>query len=239
MVHSSLSSIGYVKGGAATVVDALLQAVGDEGHLLMPSSPIAGLQIDFARTHREVDLRSAPSALGSISEHFRLRPGVCRSVHPTEAVLAFGPQAAWLTEGHLGQPTPYNAQSPFRRMMELDGEVLYLGVTLDNAGTHLHTLEDAVDFPYPVYAKEVFSFTVTDQQGRVHEVDSRVHNPEWSRRRRCDELLPMFERAGVLRQGKLGEAVCLLLNTRAMFDCMLNEFERQGVTMYHPQGNRA
>ena len=35
-VHSSLSSFGYVVGGAQTVVDALIEAVGYEGTLLMP-----------------------------------------------------------------------------------------------------------------------------------------------------------------------------------------------------------
>ncbi|WP_238314740.1 AAC(3) family N-acetyltransferase, partial [Methylobacterium crusticola] len=37
MVHSSLSAIDFVEGGAETVVDALLQAVGKRGTLLAPS----------------------------------------------------------------------------------------------------------------------------------------------------------------------------------------------------------
>ena len=237
MVHSSLGAIGYVEGGAETVVKALLNAVGPEGHLLMPSSPIAGLQLDFARGKREVDLRTIPSAMGSISEVFRCQSGVLRSAHPTEPVLAIGPNAEWLTEGHLGQKTPYNAYSPYRRMMELNGYILYLGVTLDNAGTHLHTLEDALDFPYPIYAPELFPFQLTDVQGGVHQVKTRVHNPEWSKKRRCDELLPLFDGQGVLRRAQLGKAECLLLNAQAMFECMIKAFEERGVTMYHPLGN--
>ena len=37
MVHSSLNAIGYVKGGADTVVDALLAVIGKRGTLMMPS----------------------------------------------------------------------------------------------------------------------------------------------------------------------------------------------------------
>ena len=37
MVHSSLSALGAVRGGAEAVVDALLEAVGRSGTLLMPS----------------------------------------------------------------------------------------------------------------------------------------------------------------------------------------------------------
>ena len=36
-VHSSLKSLGPVNGGAGTVIDALEDAVGPEGLVLMPS----------------------------------------------------------------------------------------------------------------------------------------------------------------------------------------------------------
>ena len=35
MVHCSMSSLGWVAGGATSVVDALTSAVGDQGRLIM------------------------------------------------------------------------------------------------------------------------------------------------------------------------------------------------------------
>ncbi|MEL0025818.1 MAG: AAC(3) family N-acetyltransferase [Schleiferiaceae bacterium] len=46
LVHSAMSSIGYVEGGPATVVAALLELVGEEAHLLIPSSPVVTLQAE-------------------------------------------------------------------------------------------------------------------------------------------------------------------------------------------------
>lgn len=37
LVHSSLSALGFVEGGAQTVIDTLLSAVGPQGTLLMPA----------------------------------------------------------------------------------------------------------------------------------------------------------------------------------------------------------
>ena len=47
LVHASLSKIGPVQGGAHTVVSALLSVLGPKGNLLMPSSPVSGLQLEF------------------------------------------------------------------------------------------------------------------------------------------------------------------------------------------------
>lgn len=236
LLHSAMSKTGYLENGPKTLVDAILNVLGPQGNLLMPTSPNASFQIEYARQHPVFDVRESPSRLGSITEYFRRLPGVKRSAHPTEPVSALGPDAAWLTEGHLGEPTPYTANSPFARLYEKNGKILYLGVTLDNAGTNLHTLEDAVDFKYPVYADEWFPFSIIDENGERHEIRTRVHNPEFSRRRRCDELLPLFERAGAARKVKIGEAEAWLFDGPKMFETMLSAYREKGITMYTPHG---
>lgn len=236
LVHSALSKIGYVEEGAKTVVDALLEAVGESGHILMPNSPNNKRQLDYIQSLELFDVLNSPSKLGVITEYFRKLPNAIRSLHPTEPVSCIGPDAAYFVGEHFGQLTPYNDKSPFYKVAERGGKVLMIGVTLDNAGTNLHCLEDAVDFKEPVYYDKIFSINVKDERGEIHTVQTKVHNPVWSAKRKCDELIPLFEEKGVLTQYTIGEAKTLLLDAKKMLDVMINEYKERGVTMYSTEG---
>ena len=237
LVHSSLSKIGYVSEGPKTVVDALLEVVGDEGNLLMPTSPNASMQLDYIRNLEVFDVENDPSRLGAITEYFRRLPEAMRSAHPTEPVACIGPHAEYFTSAHFGSPTPYTSNSPFFRVGERNGKILYLGVTLDNAGTSLHTLEDAVEeFRYPVYYPETFEVDVKFADGTVKQMTTKVHNPEQSVKRKCDGLIPLFVKKGVMKEERVGQARALLVDAAAMFTCMLEEYKENGVTMYTPEG---
>lgn len=239
LVHSSLSKMGYVQDGPATVVNALLEAVGAKGHILMPNSPNAGLQLDYIKNNRIFDVVNSPSALGAITEYFRKLPEAKRSAHPTEPVSCVGPNADYFVSGHFNEPTPYTDKSPFYRVCEKEGKILYIGVSLDNAGTNLHTLEDAIaDFKFPVYYKDFFDVEVVFPDGKRKTMKTKVHNPEQSKKRKCDELLPLFRKKGVLKDVRIGEAESLLFDAKAMFDVMLTEYKQHGVTMYTPQGDK-
>lgn len=239
LVHSSMSKIGYLQDGPKTVVDALLKVVGNHGNLLMPSSPVVGYQLEYIKEHKHFDVLNTPSKMGAITEYFRQYEGVRRSIHPTEPVCAYGPDSDYLTSGHLGELTPYTDKSPFYRVAEKNGKILMVGVTLDNAGTNLHTLEDAVEFVYPVYDEEIFEVEVVDDNGETHFMKTKVHSPVYSKKRRCDELIPLFEKEGVLMHTKLGDANCLLLDAKKMFDVMVEQYKANGVTMYTPHGAEA
>lgn len=231
LVHAALSKLGYVDGGPKTVVQSLLHAVGTSGHLLMPTSSNDGRQLDFIQTKPIFDVRHTPSRMGAITEYFRKLPEAKRSLHPTESVACVGPNAEEFVRGHFGALTAYQADSPFGKVIEARGKILMIGVTLDNAGTNLHCLEDAVDFPFPVYHNEIFSAQVIDDKGQVHAVQTKVHNPEMSAKRYCDYLIPIFEREGVLTKHQIGDALCFLIDARGMFDCIAHELER-GRTIY-------
>lgn len=237
LVHSAMSRMGYLENGPRTLVDALLEVVGSEGNILMPTSPNPALQLDYVRQHPHFDARNDPSAMGAITEYFRKMPGTVRSLSPTEPVSAYGPLAEWLTEGHRGRPTPYDSYSPFYRLTEVGGKILYVGVTLAQAGTSLHLLEDAVDdFPYPVYYSEEFNVKVTDLKGETYQQRIKVHNPAQSARRQCDGLIPMFVEKSVMQKVVLGEAPTLLTDAAGMFRVMLEAYKTKGITMYTPYG---
>jgi aminoglycoside 3-N-acetyltransferase len=234
LVHSSLSKMGYLENGPDTLIDALLEVIGSTGNLLMPSSSNALLQLDYIRNNQLFDVQNSPSKLGAITEVFRKRKGVLRSLNVTEPVCALGPDALYLIEGHFDELTPYTKKSPFYRLIEKNGKILYIGVTLANAGTSLHLLEDAVDFKYSVYFPEVFDVKIKDATGNIHEVKTKVHNPEYSKKRKCDDLLPLFLEEQVCSKVKIGNADSYLFDSKKMFGSMLKNYQEKGITMYTP-----
>ena len=237
LVHSSLSKIGFVENGPKTVVDALFKVIGDNGHLLMPNSPNSGMQLEYIRELELFDVLKTPSKLGSISEYFRKLPNVVRSAHPTEPVSYAGNNSDYFVGEHFGELTPYTKKSPFYRVSEQEGKILYLGVTLDNAGTNLHTLEDSVDnFKYPVYFDEIFEVNVKLASGEIKKMNTRVHNPSQSNKRRCDELIPLFIERGVMKEVTIGNAKSLLVEAKPFLELMIDAYEKSGVTMYTPSG---
>ena len=156
MVHSSLRKIGYVLGGAQSVVQALIEMLGPDGTLVMPAfSPevsdpgtwsdrqFEDNYLDFARDHvPPFNQAVTPTSMGVIAETFRTWPGVMRSTHPQVSVTARGPLAARITASHevaWGQ----GAGSPFERLYELDATLLLLGVGFNRA-TFLHFAESRV-----------------------------------------------------------------------------------------------
>ena len=238
LVHSGLSKIGFVEGGAKTVVDSLFEVVGGTGNLLFPAFPTLGRSKDYLIEHPFFDIKKTTSQMGIISEYFRNIDGVFRSFHPTDSVCAIGPLAEYYTNTHFGQLTPYNENSPFRKLCDKHGKILMLGTTLNGACTNLHTLEDSVEFIFPVYDEHIFEIKMIDVEGKESMMKTKVHNPEYSAKRNCDALKPMFEKEGVLVNGLIGEAKSMLIDANKMLEVMIKYYNEKGVTMYTPFGNK-
>ena len=63
LVHSSLSGLGHVEGGADAVIDALLDAVGAAGTVLFPT--LTGSPADGPDAPPIMDVRTTPCWTGS------------------------------------------------------------------------------------------------------------------------------------------------------------------------------
>ncbi len=134
-VHSSLSKFGFVEGGAQAVIMALLDVLGPEGTLMMPT---------FSQGKVEVfDPQRTPSFNGRITETFRLMSGVRRSRHATHAYAAIGPNADRYLDNGDNRVLAWGAESPLGRLIADGGWVLLLGVT-HHASTAQHHGEAAV-----------------------------------------------------------------------------------------------
>lgn len=160
LVHSALSALGWVSGGAVAVIEALLEVLGASGTLMMPTHSSALSEPSHWRNPPTPEwwwpiIRDTASAyradltptlgMGAIPETFRKLDGVLRSAHPQSSFAALGPHAAVLTEHHrlergLGEG------SPLGRLYALGGSVLLLGVDHDT-NTSLHLAEDRVGPP--------------------------------------------------------------------------------------------
>jgi len=55
-VHSSLQSLGKVKGGAITAINALLEVVGNEGTVVMPTFSTNRIEFELTSKEREIGL---------------------------------------------------------------------------------------------------------------------------------------------------------------------------------------
>ena len=153
MLHSSLSSLGCVEGGAPTVVEALIDVMGPEGTLLTPAFTEGAWNEHLAMpdcqdcSGPEFCPSQWPSHQGAIPNAALKRPGHLRSCHPTHSWVANGAQAAELLRDHRHCPTFCGRGNPFEKLVDLDGCILTLGVGV-NRITLWHYFEDLLEVPY-------------------------------------------------------------------------------------------
>lgn len=230
MVHSSLSSIGWVLGGSPTVVRALLGSIGDPGTLVMPAATphcadpihwadatVSKAWLDEIREHLPIfDARTTPTSLGAVPETFRNWPGTVRSNHPLESISARGPSAGEITCEH---PLAFSEGpgGPFEKLHSLDTWTLLVGVGF-NRCTALHFAESLVEKRRVTNVR----FPSLDGGRRMwHEVpnvadDNDTHFPVIGQR---------YVAAGRARLGSVGDAQSVLFPMRDLVEFAVAYFE--------------
>ncbi len=144
LVHASLKQVGWVEGGARTVVGALTDALGPDGTLVAgagtPENSLTSrifreqtkdLPLWHVSGHLErmlaFDPKVTPTSSGAVAEALRTTRGAVRSEHPQSSFAAVGRDARELMAGHrvtchLGE------HSPLAKLYERDASILLLGV---------------------------------------------------------------------------------------------------------------
>ncbi len=153
VVHASLKRVGWISGGANTVVDALMRVLGPDGTLIVAAQYTANL--DPGLLEQPIDPNAAQllrasqppfrqkathlPTMGALTMAVQLDERSKMSDHPTCAVMALGKHAKWITADHPLTPA-FGPGSPYDKARELNAKVLLIGVEYAVVSA-LHTVQ--------------------------------------------------------------------------------------------------
>lgn len=220
LVHSSLSSLGWVCGAEQALLMALLKSVGEDGTLVMPTqtgyiSDPAEWQFppvpkdwwqDIYENMPAFDINlSKTRGMGCTAELFRTLPETMRSNHPQVSFAAKGKYAKEITSNHPLTPQ-FGMDSPLGKMYDLNAKVLLLGVDYDSC-TSFH-LAEALNDKMP----RVKMGTAIMENGK--RTWKWFEDFDYNSDDDFKELGTEFEKTGNVTIDKIGNAECKLFDIK-------------------------
>jgi aminoglycoside 3-N-acetyltransferase len=238
LVHTRMSSLGWICGGEEAVVLALLKVLGAKGTLMMPSFssnnsdpanwtnppvPAAWWQRIRDSSPPFDPVRTPSSNVGRVAELFRTFPGVKRSLHPFCSFSAIGPNADFLLNKEQSIECVFGDASPIGKLYQLDGHILMLGSDFLSC-TSLHLSEYRANIPRK-FISDGTAVLTSEGKRRWVEIKVLALNE--------DEFVKIgeqFEMANALSPSQIGKATVRLLRQRALVDFGVQWLEKHHAT---------
>jgi aminoglycoside 3-N-acetyltransferase len=239
MVHSSISNLQPMyQGTARELLELLLRLVGSARTLAMPAFFFGSAELynrDYYRKHPHFNVRSTPSQMGIVTELFRRRPGVVRSLHPTHSVCAIGPHARELTSNHHLSPWGCGELSPFGVMGRSQTTILGLGTEYFRTLTQVHAMEEILgdQFPVPRSPEEPVRVELVDQAGKM--IPYEMSPPLLDQFTFKLERFRNFDRKGIAEWTFRGTN--LYMTTARKVDAVIRSAALRGETLYVSRGS--
>lgn len=172
LMHSSFKALGEIEGGAGAFFDAIISYLGDEGTLILPALSF----VSVTAKNPNFNLKQTPSCVGYLPEYFRTQvSGVKRSLHATHSCCAIGKYADELVANHHLDETPVGKNSPFAKLPQYLGKILFIGCSTDR-NTSMHGVEELCEPPYLLNREEKITYTLDDGEGKIYHRDSFRHH---------------------------------------------------------------
>ena len=224
LVHSSYKAFGGVEGGPQTVIDSLLEVLGNEGTLIMPT-----FNFDFCKG-TPWDVRSTPSQMGVITNMVREHPKAKRVFHPIYSFSILGKNAEALTQDRY--KSSFERNSLFGKLRDVDGKIMIVGLSYTNSMTFFHHVEEmeGIDYRY----MKAFSGFVTDENGKTYEdtFTMLVRDLEKGVITEVDPMGKLMEDAGIVSIREIGDAIVKLMKANDVYEFTAREMRRNPRLLY-------
>jgi aminoglycoside 3-N-acetyltransferase len=203
MVHVSYKAIGDVEGRGDTVLDVLTEYM-QSGLLVLPTHTWM-VNSDNPVT----DVLYSKSCVGVLTELFRNRPNVYRSLHPTHSLAAIGKGAESFVAGEEKISTPCGEGGAYYKLWERNAQILLIGVNFTR-NTFIHGVEEW-DGAEGAISRDITDLYVVNKEGQ------RIHTPQY---RHCapngsetfSKLEPQAIQESILTIGRFGDATARLMS---------------------------
>jgi aminoglycoside 3-N-acetyltransferase len=222
------------QGKPRDLLDLLLRLVGPERTLAMPAFFFGSAKFynrDYYRKHPRFDVRRTPSQMGLVTELFRRRPGVMRSLHPTHSVCALGPLASELVATHHRSPWACGELSPFGIMGRRKTVIVGLGKEYSRSLTQVHAMEEILHdrFPVPREPEEPVRVVLVDHMGNT--IPYEMSRPLSHKAVLRLERLRDFAGPGDIDEWSF-KGTTLYVTTAAAVDAAIRNAALRGETLY-------
>ena len=210
IMHSSLSSIGHVNGGADALINCLIQILGSTGTLVVPT--FTGNETLSPANPPVFNIDETKCWTGIIPETLRKRSDAKRSVHPTHSVASIGYKSEYLTDDHGDSITPCDELSPFGKLSQInDSYVLLVGVGHE-VNTMFHHVEEMAGVDYHIQPNlikaEITAF------GKKYEKHYLLHR--YGSERYFCVMENIFIENNIQSEIKLGNSIIKIIQIRKM-----------------------
>jgi aminoglycoside 3-N-acetyltransferase len=208
MVHLSYKAIGEVDGRGDTVLDALIEYM-EPGLLVLPSHTWRNVGVD----NPVMDILYTPSCVGKLTEMFRKRPDVYRSLHPTHSLAAIGRGAKEFVSGEEHITTPCGKNGAYYKLWERNAQILLIGVNFAR-NTFIHGIEEWDGAVGTISQEKTDLYVITEKADRLYTPQFRHCHPIGSEA--FSKLEPSAIQQGILAIGRFGDATARVMHTQPL-----------------------
>jgi aminoglycoside N3'-acetyltransferase len=199
-IKVSMRSVGHVDGGADTLLNAVLDVLGPEGTLVADAF-VDSYPLPLSKENQQkVSTLTTPSYAGVFANAMIRHPQMKRSRHPIQRFVAIGARAKELMTAHTPDKNGYRVMEELARLGAFN---LNIGARVVGVGT-THVAVEKTGLKKRIVPR---GRNYLDDNGEI-----RLFNVNWNGgcAKGFVKFVPLYEKAGLIKHGKVGNAGTLL-----------------------------